>query len=154
MSDNLDLITRFYEAFAKRDATTMAASYADDATFSDPAFPGLDARGVRGMWTMLTQRAGDDFRVEFRDVTDTSAHWEAWYTFAATGKKVHNVIEATFVIRDGLIVSHTDDFDFHTWSKQALGLPGLLLGWTGLLQKKVQTTARGQLEKFLAKSEA
>lgn len=147
-----DLITRFYEAFARRDAATMGACYADDATFSDPAFPDLDARGVRGMWTMLTERAGDDFRVEFRDVTDTSAHWEAWYTFGATGKKVHNRIDATFEIRDGLIVSHVDDFDFYTWSKQALGVAGLLLGWTPFLKNKVQKTAGGQLERFLSKS--
>lgn len=43
----------FYDAFKKLDAKTMGGLYAEDATFSDPGFPGLDARHVRGMWDML-----------------------------------------------------------------------------------------------------
>ena len=42
-----DSSTSVYTAVAKRDAAGMAAGYADDATFSDPVFPGLDADGVR-----------------------------------------------------------------------------------------------------------
>ena len=41
-----------------------------------------------------------------------SAHWEADYTFSATKRKVHNVVDARFELRDGLIVKHTDVFDF------------------------------------------
>jgi hypothetical protein len=37
------------------------------------------------------------------------------------------------------------------WTRQALGAPGLLLGWTPFLQKKVQAEARKGLEAFMAK---
>lgn len=154
MHTNAQLLTDFYEAFARQDGDAMATAYAPDATFSDPAFPGLVGEQVGGMWRMLTGRASD-LRVEFRDVvaddTTGSAHWEAWYTFSATGRKVHNVIDARFTFADGLIKTHVDTFDFWRWSRQALGAPGLLLGWSGFLRKKVQGQARKGLDQFLAR---
>ncbi|MBC7438095.1 MAG: nuclear transport factor 2 family protein, partial [Bdellovibrionales bacterium] len=50
----------------------------------------------------------------------------------------------------GLIATHRDRFDFWAWSRQALGTPGLLLGWTPMLRNKVRTTAASNLKKYLA----
>jgi ketosteroid isomerase-like protein len=156
MHPNEQLVTEFYEAFARRDGEAMAACYHDEATFSDPVFVGLDADGVGQMWRMLTVR-GSDLRVEFRDVQATdergSAHWEAWYTFSTTGKKVHNIIEASFEFRDGKIVRHVDDFDFWRWSRQALGVTGTLLGWTPVLRAAVRSGAGKELNKWRARQE-
>ncbi|MFA5938488.1 MAG: nuclear transport factor 2 family protein [Sinimarinibacterium sp.] len=144
MSRETEIIERFYTAFQQRDAAAMGRCYHDQARFDDPAFPGLDAAGVRAMWSMLCAR-GKDLRVDFRDVradgSRGSAHWEAWYTFSASGRPVHNVIDAEFEFRDGLILRHVDRFDFHRWAAQALGLPGKLLGGTGFLKRKVQAQA-------------
>ena len=156
MHPNAQLLTDFYEAFDRHDGKAMAAAYHDDATFSDPVFPDLDAGGVRAMWQMLTSRS-DDLRVEFSgieaDDTTGRAHWEAWYTFTTTGRKVHNIIDATFEFRDGKIVRHVDEFDFWRWSREALGLTGVLLGWTPIVRNKVQRTAGSQLEKWRAANE-
>jgi hypothetical protein len=46
-----------------------------------------------------------------------------------------------------LIVEHVDRFNFWRWSRQALGLPGLVLGWTPVLRKKVGTTATERLDR-------
>lgn len=131
----------------------MASSYADRARFSDPVFPDLDAAEARAMWRMLTRRA-QDFSLTFSGVSadDTRgrAHWEATYLFSATGRRVHNVIDAEFEFEGGKIVRHVDRFDFWRWSRMALGPTGVLLGWTPLLQKKVQATARKGLDRFLA----
>jgi ketosteroid isomerase-like protein len=144
MNANEATITRFYEAFQKRDAATMAACYAPDVQFSDPVFPDLRGAQAGLMWKMLCER-GKDLRLEFRDVradaTGGSAHWEAWYTFSATGRKVHNVIDASFAFRDGRIARHVDRFDLYRWSRQALGPAGLLLGWSPPLQNKVRAMA-------------
>lgn len=144
MNDNEATIRRFYEAFQKRDAATMAACYAPDVQFSDPVFPDLRGPQAGQMWKMLCER-GKDLRLEFRDVradaTTGSAHWEAWYTFSATGRQVHNVIDATFAFRDGRIARHVDRFDLYRWSRQALGAAGVLLGWSPLLQNKVRAMA-------------
>jgi ketosteroid isomerase-like protein len=155
MHQHEELITRFYEAFSRRDGDAMAACYHDEATFSDPVFVGLDAEGVREMWRMLTTR-GTDLRVEFRDVEADdargSAHWEAWYTFSTTGKQVHNIIEASFEFRDGKIVRHVDEFGFWRWSRQALGVPGLLLGWTPIIRGAVRSGAGKELAKWRARA--
>ena len=155
MHANEKLIQDFYEAFQRRDAAAMGRCYAPDVAFGDPVFPELNGDDARAMWTMLCGRA-QDLRIEFRDVSaddrEGRAHWEAWYSFGPAKRAVHNVIDARFELRDGLIVRHQDTFDFYRWSKQAIGPLGLLLGWTGFLQKSVQKQADDGLRKFLAKA--
>lgn len=148
-------IERFYTAFAALDAGTMQACYADDARFDDPAFSLQGAAQIGGMWRMLceTTRAKGlpHWRLELGDVTDRSAHWEAHYLFSATGRRVHNRIDASFEFdRDDRIVRHRDHFDFWRWSRQALGAPGLWLGWTPWLQGKVRAQAAQNLRRFMA----
>ena len=153
MHPNEKLITEFYEGFNKLDSRPMVKVYAPDAEFSDGVFPGLKGSEIGDMWTMLCARA-QEFSVTFRDVkaddTSGSAHWEAKYRFRG-GRHVHNVIDAVFTFRDGKVIKHTDTFDFWRWSRQALGLPGVLLGWSGFLKKKVQAQARAGLDEFRAK---
>jgi len=61
-----------------------------------------------------------------------------------------NDVRATFEFSaDGKIAEHTDDFSFWRWSRQALGAPGLLLGWTPLLRRATQRKARASLDQFL-----
>jgi hypothetical protein len=86
------------------------------------------------------------------DITEASAHWEAHYRFSATGRLVHNRIDAAFTFdAQGLILTHRDRFDFWAWSRQALGTPGLLLGWSGFLRQKVRTQAAKSLAHYRAK---
>jgi ketosteroid isomerase-like protein len=153
-TDNETLLRGFYEAFQARDGEGMARCYAPNATFSDPVFVGLEGEEPGDMWRMLCSRAAD-LRVEFSDVTaddgQGSAHWEAWYTFSATGKKVHNVIEARFRFADGRIVEHVDTFDLRRWMAQALGAKGLLLGWLPPVQNAVRKQARAGLAAYQRK---
>lgn len=130
----------------------MAACYAPDAEFSDPVFRDLRGPEVPGMWRMLCER-GTDLRIELGAISDDgrhgTAHWEAWYTFSATGRPVHNSIDASFVFDGRLIRKHVDRFDLYAWARQALGLKGLLLGWSPPVQNAIRTQARRSLERFL-----
>lgn len=148
---NRAVIERLYAALSARDGAAMTACYHLDATFSDPVFPLLTGPEVGRMWRMLCRR-GKDLRVEASgieaDAARGRAHWEARYTFSGTGRAVHNVIDASFELRDGLIWRHVDAFDFHRWAGQALGLTGRLLGGTGLLLRKVRRTAADGLARF------
>lgn len=154
MNENKQLITTFYTCFKNKDYKGMQDCYADNATFNDPVFKNLNAAQVKAMWQMLISTA-KDFNIEFSNVSaddhSAKAHWDAYYTFSKTGNKVINRIDASFEIENGKIVKHTDDFNFYTWSKQALGTTGLLLGWTGFLKNKIQATAKENLEKFMKK---
>ena len=152
MNAHADLIANFYQAFSRRDGAAMGACYHPAVHFSDPVFD-LHGEHARAMWQMLCAR-GRDLQIEFRDVSAEGehgrAHWDAAYTFSGTGRKVLNRIDAAFRFRDGLIVRHQDSFDFYRWSRQALGLPGLLLGWSSLLQSKVKDQAAQSLDAFMA----
>jgi ketosteroid isomerase-like protein len=146
---NAELLQRFYSAFDARDGATMAASYTPDAHFRDPVFEDLHGADPGRMWVMLTGRA-QDLRVELveheADDERGTARWLADYTFATTGRKVHNDVRATFAFRDNLIADHRDEFSFHGWARQALGPVGLLLGWTPPLQAKIRAQARAGLD--------
>src|SRR5688572_2240727 len=133
----------------------MAAAYAPDARFSDPVFTSLAGPRIGAMWRMLCERASD-LRVECGPVTldggTARAQWQAWYTYTATGRPVHNRIDASFVIADGLIVRHEDRFGLYRWARQALGAKGVLLGWTPLVQGAIRAQAAKALERFEAKA--
>ncbi|MFI5206953.1 MAG: nuclear transport factor 2 family protein [Gemmatimonadales bacterium] len=145
----------FYRAFQRRDHAAMARCYARDVVFQDEVFS-LEGWCVAAMWRMLCER-GTDLRIEAGDIVaddaEGAATWDAWYTFSATGRSVHNHIRASFVLREGLIVRHTDRFDLHRWAAQALGLKGLLLGWTPFVQRAIRKNAARSLEKFIRDNE-
>lgn len=150
---NAELIERFYSAFGRREGEAMAACYAPDATFSDPVFPGLSGREAGAMWRMLTARS-TDLEIELVDHEagddSGSARWRASYTFTQTARQVDNDVHATFRFRGGFIADHRDQFAFYRWARQALGPPGLLLGWTPMLQASVRRRARAGLDEFMA----
>jgi ketosteroid isomerase-like protein len=152
MNDNEKVLNKFYTAFQNRDYQTMGECYADNARFSDEAFINLDALQTRAMWKMLCVK-GKDLQLTFKNVsaneTDGSCEWTAKYTFSVTGKKVENHIKATFKFANGQIIKHNDSFDFYKWSSQAIGIMGVLLGWTSFLKNKVRKTASKNLQDFI-----
>ena len=149
------MIARFYEAFGRRDAETMAACYHKDVEFSDPVFPDLRGDAARDMWRMLAARATDlkvRFEVKNADDARGAVHWDADYTFSKTGRMVHNSIDAEFEFEGGLIRRHRDTFDLWRWSRMALGAPGLLLGWSPIIANKVRGQAAQGLAAFQSKA--
>jgi ketosteroid isomerase-like protein len=155
MDPHADLIRGFYAAFQRRDHQSMAACYAPDARFRDPVFGELTGWHIGAMWRMLAERATDltltvDNIVASGDTG--SARWEARYTFSATRRPVHNVIEASFRFDNGRIVRHVDSFDLYRWARQALGLKGLLLGWAPPVQQAIRAQATRGLEAFIRKN--
>lgn len=154
-------IERFYTAFAQLDADTMQRCYAADATFEDEVFKLYGQRDVGGMWRMLCEAAQAkgraDWKLEYSQVSAEGgkgrAHWVAHYRFSASGRPVVNRIDAEFEFdAKGLITRHRDRFDFWRWSRQALGVPGLVLGWTPYFRKQVRAGAAANLKRFLDKA--
>ena len=150
---NAALIERFYSAFARRDPEAMLACYGPGIAFRDPVFGALTGREVRAMWRMLNARA-IDLAVEFASVAATerkgSAHWEARYTYSATGRPVHNRIDATFEFQDGLIARHVDRFSLWRWAAMALGAKGALLGWLPPVRAAIRARAARGLAAYMA----
>lgn len=154
MHPNTELIKTFYTAFQSRNADDMNACYRSDINFLDPVFGTLHGPEVTSMWQMLCAR-GKDLKIEFgkirADENTGSAHWEAWYTFSKSKRRVHNVIEATFVFQGGKFIQHTDRFNLWKWSAMALGPVGTFLGWTPFVQASIRKEARHGLNLFMQK---
>ena len=145
------LIHAFYTAFQHRDHAGMIACYHPDIHFADPVFTDLHGRQAKAMWHMLCER-GQDLQVTFDGVQvngrSGQANWQATYTFS-TGRRVHNIIAATFQFQDDLIIQHHDHFSLWRWTRMALGPTGLFLGWSPPVQKRVRATAVSSLHKFI-----
>lgn len=152
MNTNQQVIEELYSGFASGNAKTMESCYHKDIQFQDPAFGILKGKDVIDMWEMLIAKSEGHLKIEFSEVKANeftgSAKWVAEYNFSKTNRKVINVIHASFEFKDGLIVRHIDHFNIWKWSKQALGLPGYLLGWTGFMQQKIQQQAVHSLRVF------
>jgi len=145
-----EVITEFYKAFQQLDAEKMVSFYHEEVVFEDPGFGRLEGERAKNMWRMLCNNA-KEFTLEFSEITDNSAHWEPKYTFSQSGRRVHNIIDASFEFQDGKIIKHTDVFNLHHWSKQAIGVKGWLLGGTSFFRKKLQQQTGKLLDKYEAR---
>ena len=159
MSENRRTLNRFYRAFAHLDPDSMASCYAPDVRFEDAIFT-LEGRDqVMAMWRMLCESAQAgrraDWKLNYRVISadaDTGRlYWSARYTFGKSLRPVHNRIQSVFAFNAaGQISQHYDHFNFWRWSRQALGLPGLLLGWSPVLRWQVRSKAIHGLNRHIA----
>jgi len=153
MQTNTQVIETFYSAFQKLNYSKMQDCYSEHPVFNDPVFGILEGEEVKGMWEMLCKNAKDFSltysNIELLDEEYATCRWKATYTFSKTRRKVTNDIKAYMRIQNGKITEHTDFFDFWKWSRQALGVPGWLLGWSGYLKNKVRSNALRNLKLFL-----
>lgn len=153
MNVNEQVIDTFYSSFQKLDHGKMNDCYSDDVVFFDLVFGLLQAQQVKKMWEMICKNA-TDLSIVYGNIQGLgddyyTCDWTATYTFSKTGRKVVNNIKAYMRFSDGKIIEHSDGFSLHKWSRQALGLPGLLFGWNSFFQKKIKNMAHKNLIRFM-----
>jgi len=152
MDNHKHLIERFYTSFQNLDSAGMVNCYHDDVLFYDPVFRDLRGEEAKSMWKMLCKTA-KSFKLEFSDVKAEDEYgtcrWTASYLFSQTGSQVVNHCKARFKFSDGLIIEHFDDFSTWNWARQALGIKGLLLGWSPMVRNKMTKTAKRNLELYM-----
>ncbi len=152
MNSNEQLIEKFYTSFQQKNWKGMQECYHTDVVFNDPVFQNLKGKEAFAMWHMLIS-AGKDLTLSFKNIKSNdlsgSCQWDAFYTFSRTGRKVHNIIQAEFKFKNGKIIEHNDSFDLWRWSRMALGVSGVLLGWSPIVQNKIKGTAKSSLRKFI-----
>lgn len=120
----------------------MNSLYSENIKFEDPIFGVIESWKPKAMWQMLCEKSGDDFEVRFGNIKEDgnkgSCDWEALYTFAKTGNKIHNKIHAEFTFQDGKIIDHKDTFSLYKWAGMALGIKGYLLGFLPSVKASIQ----------------
>ncbi|NJN78073.1 MAG: nuclear transport factor 2 family protein [Saprospiraceae bacterium] len=137
MTKNEVLIRAFYQAFEDKDLYRMKAFYSHDLVFNDPVYKNLNYEETCKMWKIV-RGFGQNFTLEIIhiEVTATTGNviWQPSYVFY-TGKKVIHTVQTSFEIRSDKIIRHTDNFDFHNWSKKAFGTIGIWIGGTTFFRK-------------------
>lgn len=152
---NQELINNFYTSFSKGDFQGMIDCYHDNVEFEDPAFGKLYGDKAKAMWQMLITKNKGGIIITYNNVESNdkigSANWIAKYTFSQTGRPVTNIVSANFEFKDGKIIKHTDKFNLWSWTLQALGFKGYLLGWTPFMKTKLQQSTTKLLSDFINK---
>ena len=153
MDNNMLTIQKFYNAFQQKDYAAMNSCYANDIPFNDPVFGLLIGNETKAMWQMLCMGA-KDFSLQFSNIqTDDGEYytcdWTVSYLFSATNRRVINKCKAYMRMNDGVILEHSDAFNYYRWCRQALGLRGLIFGWTGFMHNKVNKKAKQRLMHFM-----
>lgn len=152
---NTEIVEQFYMAFSEKNADKMIGYYDDNIVFEDPAFGELQGNKAKSMWKMLLSN-NNDIVISYSNIIEekniVTAHWTAEYIFSKTGRKVINNVFAKFEFENGKIIKHTDTFNLHKWSSQAMGLKGYLLGWTSFFKNKLQKQTNFLLDKFISKN--
>lgn len=155
MHTNESKIREFYKDFGLRNSGNMGSFYSQEVEFSDPVFPKLNGAEVPAMWAMLLERMDSGAKIELveakADEEKGTAYWIATYPFSKTGRLVQNRIRSEFVFKNGKVVRQKDRFPFWKWTRMALGLPGIFLGWTPIVQGKVRSEADKNLRHYLRK---
>lgn len=127
-----DVVTKFYEAFEKKDVGAMEQLYAPNVKFKDAIFAFGDRGGTTKMWKNLFKtdpNAKLKFTLDSADGQNVKGRWVADYH--VNGRPVHNEVSTTMKVVDGKITEHTDDFSWKKWAPQAFPggklftLPGL-----------------------------
>ncbi|MFN8259251.1 MAG: nuclear transport factor 2 family protein [Bacteroidales bacterium] len=156
--NNIEIIRKFYDSFINGNAEAMVDCYDQNIIFSDPAFGELKGEDAKNMWRMLIGRSNGNLKISYDNVVANdkkgSANWTAEYVFSQTGRKVINKIAASFEFENGKIIKHSDHFNLWKWSRQALGLKGLLLGWSLFMKSKIQQQTNHLLNSYTKKTTA
>lgn len=154
--ENTELIKKFYTAFSKGNSKEMTECYHKDVVFKDPVFGEISGERANKMWEMLMSQKNESTTVSFDNINSSedigSANWVAKYVYGDKQRKVTNEVSAQFKFKDGKIIEHVDTFDLWKWTKQALGAPGYLLGWTPFMKNKIQKTINGKLDEYIKKN--
>jgi ketosteroid isomerase-like protein len=147
MNPNAVLLQRLFTSLDQHDHAAMADCYHREATFRDIAFDLSGKKEIHAMWHMICE---GDIRTKFAivDANNSSGRVNVVddYTFTATGRKVHNIIDSRFQFRDGVIVKHEDFCDARQWAAMAVGgVGGFLAGRFRILRER---KARKKLDAF------
>ena len=153
--NNSDTIKKFYTSFANGDAKGMIECYHENVVFQDPVFGTLKGLRAHKMWEMLLSNKKASAKISYSGIKSTNengqAKWIAEYLYGEKKRPVINKVSAAFKFKDGKIIEHIDTFDLWKWTRQAMGIVGVLMGWTPMIKSKIQKTVHTRLDKFIDK---
>ena len=151
MSPNETTIHQFFEALEKRDYKTLLACYSNNAVYHNQVMGLLDIDTTKAMWQLLCTGL-PSLKTSYSNIQELDEEyatclWEEQYI--NNGKLIAKKNKAYLRFENGLIIEHTDGFNFYDWCKQTKGVVGWLFGWSTFMQKGIQKKARTGLINYM-----
>ncbi len=149
MTPNETTIHLFFQSLEKRDYKTLQACYGKNAVYNNPVMGLLDTETTNAMWQLVCTCI-PDLKTSYTDIQELDEEYATclWEENYSDNKNlIYKKNKAYFRFENGLIIEHTDGFNFYVWCRQTYGITGWLFGWTNFMQKRIQKKARkGLLE--------
>lgn len=123
---------QLFRAIRFRDVTRAVAAYASEAQIMHPIVGKLTKDQLSGALTVFINRTKTyELHHEIRLAGPASAHvaWSIDHVLFVTGRRVRISGVSELVFEGDRIVLHRDYLSVRDWSRQALGLKGLVLSW-------------------------
>ena len=153
---NSETIYHFYSSLEAGNIEDLLSCYHPQISFSDPVFGELQGDQAHSMWRMLMSKMSSDIKIDVNHVFDQNGRmhctWAADYPFGKNQRHVHNEVSSQFTFKDNRIITHHDVFDLWKWTRQALGWPGYLFGWSNIMQRKMIERNQSYLTKIMKKA--
>ena len=123
MSDGVQVVRDFCEAWEARDQQRILDAFTDDAVYHNiPMQPAAGKDAIKGLLGMIL---GPATEVEFEIVNIVGdgdiVMTERVDTFRMGERTIKLPVMGVFEVREGKIAAWRDYFDLNTWTKQASG---------------------------------
>ncbi|MCH8813640.1 MAG: nuclear transport factor 2 family protein [Chloroflexi bacterium] len=120
MSANIDIVTRFCEAWSRRNVAELVDYFTEDAIYHN--MPGPPIEGKPAIKTLLQQILTPITWAEWEMLNIAAADdvvlTERVDRFDVAGKRVELPVAGVFQIEGGKIKAWRDYFDMATWTRQ------------------------------------
>jgi len=122
-SDKVDIVTRFCDAFSRRNPDEILEFFTEDAVYHNMPMPPV--RGKAAIRTVLDMFLKPSQSVEFIILkiaaNDDAVLTERLDKFALGGKTVELPVAGVFELEGGKIAAWRDYFDMAAWTRQTSG---------------------------------
>jgi len=151
MTSNEKTIHQFFRALENRDYETLLSCYSNNAVYNNPIMGLLDIETAKAMWELVCTCI-PDLKTNYSDIQELDEEyatclWEEEYIY--NENLIYIKKKAYFRFENGLIIEHTDGFNFYDWCKRINGVVGWLFGWSNFMQKRIQKKERNKLIAYI-----
>jgi hypothetical protein len=142
---NWTLVEQLFKAFQSKDTDAIFATYAADCQFDHPLIGRL-SKNEFSMAIRAFMRATPDYELAFQinhtDAKRVDVEWTITHIFHLTAKVIKQHGTTTCFLSNNRIVQQIDKFDRRAWSRQAMGMTGLVLsfvpGWRSFIERELR----------------
>jgi limonene-1,2-epoxide hydrolase len=124
MSENIETVLHFCEAFSRRNPDEILGFFSEDAVYHNMPMPPVQGKaGIKTVLDMFLKPAqsAEFIVLKIAEGDDGAVLTERLDKFALGGKNIELPVAGIFELSEGKISAWRDYFDMAAWTRQASG---------------------------------